>query len=52
MSHRNPFSSKKRAVYIAGSFGYGTWAGARYVMSEEFLAHEIVASGDWFPVSG
>jgi len=37
----NPFSPDKKAMLIAGSFGYGTWAGCRFVMSQEFLAHPL-----------
>jgi hypothetical protein len=33
----NPFATDKPALIIAGSFGYGTWAAARYLMSSEFL---------------
>jgi hypothetical protein len=33
----NPFAPDKPALIIAGSFGHGTWAAARYLMSPEFL---------------
>ena len=48
ISAKNPFSNGKQAVYIAGCFGYGTWAGARFVLSEEFLSHPLVESRDPF----
>ena len=48
ISHRNPDLVEKRAVFIAGCFGYGTWAAARYIMSEEFLSNPIVAAGESF----
>ena len=36
----NPFAADKTALIIAGSFGHGTWAAARYVMSPEFLGSQ------------
>jgi hypothetical protein len=33
----NPFAPDKAIMIIAGSFGHGTWAAARYVISAEFL---------------
>jgi hypothetical protein len=45
---RNPFSNGKYALYIAGCFGYGTWAGSRFVLSEEFLSNPLVKSGEPF----
>jgi hypothetical protein len=49
ISRENPFSSNKSAaLYIAGSFGYGTWAGAKFVTSEEFLNNNDVKSGSPF----
>lgn len=41
----NPFASGKHLLLIAGSFGYGTWAGVRYVTSQAFLDHELVKAG-------
>lgn len=32
------------AVVIGGSFGYGTWAGARLVREKQFLEHPVVRS--------
>jgi hypothetical protein len=37
LSGSNPFSAQKMMMIIAGCFGYGTWAGTRYVISEDFL---------------
>jgi hypothetical protein len=33
----NPFAKEKTLLIIGGSFGHGTWAGARYVTSHDFL---------------
>lgn len=33
---RNPFEKSKKAVVIAGSWGYGTWAGAIHSISTNF----------------
>jgi hypothetical protein len=41
----NPFASGRCLLLIAGSFGYGTWAGVRFVASQAFLDHELVRSG-------
>jgi hypothetical protein len=48
ISHRNPFSCGGRALLIAGCFGFGTWAGARFISSSEFLDNEVVSSGSPF----
>lgn len=34
---KNPFSVDDAVLLIAGSFGYGTWAGVRYVTSDAFF---------------
>ncbi len=44
----NPFAPKKQLLLIAGSFGYGVWAGVRYLKSKEFVADPIVSSGKSF----
>lgn len=38
----NPFSPDKQIIIIAGSFGYGTWAGAKYILSKSFIENPIV----------
>lgn len=42
---QNPFEPRKRVLLGAGSFGYGTWACVRYVLSEPFLSDKLVKSG-------
>jgi hypothetical protein len=41
----NPFEPRKRVLLGAGSFGYGTWACVRYVLSEAFLSDPLVRDG-------
>lgn len=41
----NPFAKDKKILIIAGSFGYGTWAGARFTMGEKFLSNPSVKAG-------
>ena len=41
----NPFNPKATVLIIAGSFGYGSWAGARLVTDKAFLKEPLVASG-------
>jgi hypothetical protein len=41
----NPFNFSKRLLLIGGSFGYATWAGVRFVLSNEFLDHDLVKTG-------
>jgi len=41
----NPFERSKQALFVAGSFGYGTWAGVRMVCSSGFPEHPDVRSG-------
>jgi hypothetical protein len=41
----NPFAPSKQVLLIAGSFGYGTWAGVRFAMSKEFVTNQVVAEG-------
>ena len=38
----NPLDSTKQVMFIAGSFGYGTWAGVRFVTSRQFLENSPV----------
>jgi hypothetical protein len=45
LADRNPFSQDKRALVVAGSFGYGTWGGIRLVTSKQFLGHPTVKKG-------
>jgi hypothetical protein len=40
-SCNNPFASHKRVILGAGSFGYGTWACVRFLLSEGFLDHPL-----------
>lgn len=40
-SCKNPFSASKRIVLAAGSFGYGTWACVRFLLSNDFLSHPL-----------
>jgi len=35
--NRNPYNASKQILVIFGCFGYGTWAGVRFVTSEEGL---------------
>ena len=39
----NPFAQDKQVLIIAGSYGYGTWAGVRFTTSEEFIKNKAVA---------
>lgn len=41
-STKNPFAPEKRLLYIAGIHDYGTWAGIRFVMTNEFVDHPLV----------
>ena len=38
----NPLDSTKQVMFIAGSFGYGTWAGVRFITSRQFLENSPV----------
>lgn len=38
----NPLNPSKQFMLIAGSFGYGTWAGVRFVTSQQFLENSPV----------
>jgi S-layer like family, C-terminal region len=40
---KSPFDPSKYVLVIAGSFGYGTWAGVRHATSKKFMANPIVA---------
>lgn len=40
----NPFSPGKQILVIAGSFGFGTWAGIRFAMSRKFVENPIASS--------
>lgn len=42
---KNPFEPRKRILISAGSFGYGTWACVRYILSEDFLTNSLVEKG-------
>jgi hypothetical protein len=41
----NPLSPSKSVLLVAGSFGFGTWAALRYVMSKSFLEDPLVRTG-------
>jgi len=38
---RNPFAPTKRVAICAGSFGYGTWAAVRFLLSSAYLHHPL-----------
>lgn len=38
----NPFAPDKQIIVVAGSFGYGTWAGVRYILSKAFIENPLV----------
>lgn len=40
----NPFYPERKVMLIAGSFGYGTWAGCRFIASPEFLGHSLTVA--------
>jgi hypothetical protein len=40
----NPFDPQKQVLYIGGAYGYGTWAGVRYALSDEFCKNAIVTA--------
>lgn len=42
---QNPFEPRKRIILCAGSFGYGTWACVRHILSLDFLTNKAVAMG-------
>ena len=42
---QSPFDPRKRILLAAGSFGYGTWACVRHVLSSDFLTNTLVARG-------
>ncbi|MFE9257552.1 hypothetical protein [Streptomyces sp. NPDC006879] len=44
----NPFNRRRNVIVLAGSFGFGTSAAARLLVSSEILTHEIVAQGSPF----
>jgi hypothetical protein len=37
----NPFSREHTAIFVAGSYGYGTWGGIRFLTSREFWDHDL-----------
>jgi hypothetical protein len=41
----NPFAPAWEVLILAGSFGHGTLAAARYATSQEFLKQEVVKAG-------
>jgi hypothetical protein len=45
---KNPFDPSKQVLVIAGSWGYGTWAGARFAISKEFSEDPVVLDGKSF----
>lgn len=48
----NPFSPDKQLLLIAGSYGFGTWAGARLVQMRSFLEDQIVSAKGGFEALG
>jgi hypothetical protein len=44
----NPFSPDYSLVLVAGSFGYGTWAGIQYITSPAFLDDHSIESTPYF----
>jgi hypothetical protein len=42
----NPFAPEKHLLLIAGSFGYGTWAGTRFAISKPFTKNKIVVKSE------
>jgi hypothetical protein len=45
---KNPFDPSKQVLVIAGSWGYGTWAGARFTSSKEFIEDPVVLDSKSF----
>ena len=41
---KNPFDVEKPALIMTGSYGHGTWAAARYVVSPSFLKSDVAKS--------
>lgn len=41
----NPFDTSKQVMIIAGSFGFGTWAGVRFATSKSFMNDSIASNG-------
>ena len=41
----NPFAPERRVLLLFGCYGFGTWAAAKYVCSDEFLALQEVKAG-------
>ena len=41
----NPFAPNKQVLIVAGSFGYGTWAGIRFITSRQFIENPMVLEG-------
>jgi hypothetical protein len=41
----NPFATGKHLLLVAGSFGYGTWAGGRFVASHHFVEKVLNVGG-------
>jgi hypothetical protein len=42
----NPFAPEKHLLLIAGSFGYGTWAGTQFAISRQFTKNKIVLKSE------
>lgn len=40
----NPFDKKKDILIIYGAYGFGTWAGVRFAVTEAFTNHEIIST--------
>jgi hypothetical protein len=45
---RNPFNPDREVLVVAGSFGYGSWAGIRLLIDPLFLKLPLVSSGRSF----
>lgn len=48
VSATHPFCPKKRIVHVAGLHDYSTWAGAKFIMSDEFIHQQVVQDGRSF----
>jgi len=44
----NPFARDRKALIMAGSYGYGTWAAPILVRNKTFLDHPVIRSGEPF----
>jgi hypothetical protein len=41
----NPFDPRHKVMIVAGSYGYGTWAGVKLARSPQFLRSQLAPSG-------